>query len=538
MYTVVVADDETRQRDAMIETVPWEELGFKVVGSAENGIEALELVEQLEPDLLLTDIRMPFLSGIELARRAREIRPAMNIVFLSGYDDFSYAQQAIQYNIISYLLKPISAKEMTENLKKIREKMDSKILELVSGEVKEDLLSKKNEWEKGNLVLSLCLDSPRNVNLKNTYWIEIKEQLINLGIINSDRDKMDYQIMVVRLLDKEDSNCTNRKHISLINGILNKYLSFGTAYTNGKIISLCASNKRDLEKFSPIFSKEIIQVVNKVLNKKCVMGISRFYEKLEELNIAYAEALEACIYAKTENEGPVFISDIEKSATHPPEQMNLIMMELDRLIKVGTEEELAEFLSELLSNQKESMNNFMILQIASTIYGVFCSVSNEKEAEKKMKEMNFPGEIYIHASTEIVKSELISFALEAKRTVTNQRKDSAQILCEEALQIIQNEYMKEELSLAATSEALHVSSGYLSTLIKKVRGDSFVTLLTEKRMEVAKELLTCSSKKIIEIANDCGYSDHHYFSYCYKKYYGMSPNKFRDAIKDKLQEAN
>ena len=86
--------------------IPWEELGFRLAGSAGNGLDALQLVEKYEPDLLLTDIRMPFISGIELARQVREVRPATNIAFLSGYDDFAYAQQAIQYNIISYMLKP------------------------------------------------------------------------------------------------------------------------------------------------------------------------------------------------------------------------------------------------------------------------------------------------------------------------------------------------------------------------------------------------------------------------------------------------
>ena len=121
-YTIVVADDEEEIRLSLIRKVDWDEAGFRVVGEAENGIEALELVEKLEPDLLLTDLKMPFVSGIELARQVREIRPTMQIVFLSGYDDFTYAQQAIQYNIISYMLKPISAKEVTEELKKFIKK--------------------------------------------------------------------------------------------------------------------------------------------------------------------------------------------------------------------------------------------------------------------------------------------------------------------------------------------------------------------------------------------------------------------------------
>ncbi len=134
MYTIVVADDEAELRQAIIRRVNWEEIGFTVVAEAENGAEALEYVEQLEPDLLLTDIRMPFVSGIELARQVREIRPTTQIAFLSGHDDFVYAQQAIQYNIISYLLKPISAQELTEELIKIREKIDEKFRNFVAGE--------------------------------------------------------------------------------------------------------------------------------------------------------------------------------------------------------------------------------------------------------------------------------------------------------------------------------------------------------------------------------------------------------------------
>ena len=129
-YTIVIADDEEQLRHSLIRRIPWEEIGFQVVGEAENGIEALEQVERLEPDLLLTDIRMPFMSGIELAREAREICPTMQIAFLSGHDDFSYAQQAIQYNFISYMLKPISSAELTEELRKIHDKIEKRLASL------------------------------------------------------------------------------------------------------------------------------------------------------------------------------------------------------------------------------------------------------------------------------------------------------------------------------------------------------------------------------------------------------------------------
>ena len=123
---IIIVDDEEELRHAIIKRVEWEKIGFEVVGEAGNGIDALELVEQLEPDLLLTDIRMPFMSGIELARQVREVRPATNIAFLSGYDDFEYAKQAIQYNIISYMLKPLTMDGLAAELKAIHEKIDAR----------------------------------------------------------------------------------------------------------------------------------------------------------------------------------------------------------------------------------------------------------------------------------------------------------------------------------------------------------------------------------------------------------------------------
>jgi len=134
MYTIIVADDEEEIRRGIISKVNWEKIGFRVIGEASNGAEALELVEKLDPDLLLTDIQMPFLSGIELAREVREIKPMVQIAFLSGYDDFSYAQQAIQYNIVKYLLKPISSRELEVELSQIKQLIDDKFERFTSVE--------------------------------------------------------------------------------------------------------------------------------------------------------------------------------------------------------------------------------------------------------------------------------------------------------------------------------------------------------------------------------------------------------------------
>ena len=150
LLTVIVADDETELREAVCSVIPWKEIGFRLVGSAGNGLDALQLVEQLQPDLLLTDIRMPYISGVSLAQQVRELRPLTQIAFLSGYDDFAYAQKAIEYNVISYLLKPISMRELTEALAEIRGKIRRKFARLLPQK------PEKSGWRE--LLLPLLLD--------------------------------------------------------------------------------------------------------------------------------------------------------------------------------------------------------------------------------------------------------------------------------------------------------------------------------------------------------------------------------------------
>ena len=126
IFTIVVADDEEELREAVCGMIRWEEIGFRLVGSAGNGLDALQMVEQLQPDLLLTDIQMPFITGTALARQVRELQPLIQVAFLSGYDDFEYAQSAIDSDVIAYLLKPISMAELTGALRENHGKMESR----------------------------------------------------------------------------------------------------------------------------------------------------------------------------------------------------------------------------------------------------------------------------------------------------------------------------------------------------------------------------------------------------------------------------
>ena len=229
MYSVLVVDDEIRQREAVIGNVDWQRAGFEVVGGAENGIEALDLLEKLEPDLVLTDIKMPLMTGLELAKRTREIRPATKFVILSGYDDFEYAQEAFKYNVIRYLLKPVSASELTEEFEKIGAEMDREFELLKSGGSNEDISLR---LEKAEFLLPLLLGTGEDVHASD----DLTENAKKLGIIKNDGDC--YSVIASKFKANTGKTCTSQQHIDFVNSIFNKYALCESFFVNGRIITL------------------------------------------------------------------------------------------------------------------------------------------------------------------------------------------------------------------------------------------------------------------------------------------------------------
>lgn len=536
MYTVVIADDEVELRSAVVRMIDWNAIGFEIVGEAENGVEALELVEKLEPDLLLTDIKMPFVSGIELARQAREIRPAMNIAFLSGYDDFKFAQQAIQYNIISYLLKPISAAELTKELMVIHDKMDEKLEELRRNQETQDAAGRQQAVV--SFLMSMLLDGIEPYAMgEEEEERRLASRAIALGLKKSESDNHQFQVLVTRFFDSKQKECTNSEYVNFIQTILSKYVMCGSFYSKGKIVSLVSANERDLSKYVLIFTKEIIQNAQRVFGKECIIGVSRETKRLTQCNLAFYEAVGACEYAHGENNETYFISDIEKAGSLERKYIKDTTEELERLIKNGEQLALEQFLCRVFeecgSGRTERAHaNFLCIQMMSTIYDTICAVTDEETAVSVLADSQFSEKLFVNYSQDKIREEIMKFCISARDVILQQRKLNSEIICDQAVRIIQEEYSNETLTLGVLSERLHISATYLSALIKKVKGESFINLLTEKRMQVAKDYLLDTSMKIMEITSLCGYSDQHYFSYCFKKYYGMSPNKMREAARD------
>lgn len=412
LYTVVVADDEDELREAVCTMIPWQELGFRLVGSAGNGLDALQLVEKHEPDLLLTDIRMPFISGIELARQVREVRPATNIAFLSGYDDFGYAKQAIQYNIISYMLKPLTMEGLGAELKIIRQKIDAQFAQF-----RQTASGKDGQDARSALLMPLVLD-----DYAETDAGQAEAGARQCGLLRDPGDKPSYTVMVTTLMDEEGANCTPPSFAVSVDTLASKYLRGASFFSAGKVISVLLGDPADFRTYLHILADEIPQMASRVLGKRCRIGISRDVSALTALHGAYREAMEALRQGDRSESGAWFISDLAPA------------------VKGGS------------------------------------------------------------------------------------------LLCRRALEVLDQQYMDADLSLVSLSGMLDVSPNHLSACIKKYTGETFINILIRKRMDAAKELLTTSALKIQEISQRCGYTDQHYFSYCFKKYCGESPNAMRRRL--------
>ena len=521
-YTVLVVDDEQEQRLALIERVDWESAGFEVVGEAENGVEALDVLETLEPDLIITDIKMPMISGLELAAKVRELRPATQMVILSGYDSFEYAQTAINYNIISYLLKPISPEEMSGELIKIRRRMDERLSGAISSAKTDSEQIRKLHIEKFLIPLMLGSNEEQHD----------EEQLLNMArelkIIGETAQSVRFCVMVTKFKNASGISQTEKTHADFIDSVMSRYVHSESLILYGRAVTLAVIvGEGELSNLLELPLLEIVQTAKRILGCTCTIGVSREFSALSSCSGAYFQAITARRYT-SDGAGEVrFINDQERDGELEIDFAEKSAARLEQLLKVGDADSLEEFINGLYESNTPENAGLLVMQIIATVYRVVSSASEKNGLSELFSSNPIFARMTSHSSESMMKNELIAFCKEAKTLISNSQKRDTEIICDRVVQIIDSSYSDESLSLTGVSNELAVSPNYLSALIKKHKKKNFISLLTERRMKAAYDMLLCTNMKVVEISEKCGYSDQHYFSYCFKKFYGESPNKIR-----------
>lgn len=565
MYTIVIADDEEELRRAIVRRIPWEEIGFCVVGEAENGIEALDIVEKTAPDLLLSDIRMPFISGIELARQVREVRPATQIAFLSGYDDFTYAQQAIQYNIISYMLKPISMDELTEKLIEIRKKLD----QIFAG-----FAARGNEaMKRSEFLLPLLLDASR-ADRTSAREQRLGQQAEACGMVRPGAGNAHFFVLAASMWKQNAAvgqsrtgtetgitsgrnpdngagqggeqqafvNCTDQSHVHAVETILKKYVSCENFFMEDRVVSVFWGTQGVLDKYLHILGDDIVQSTERILGLRCCLGVSRMTDSFSALSEAYRDAVNAMRYAAASGRDSIrYIADEEPFSGTDIDDVMKAAAAVEEKLRSSSSEELEQYLRSLFVYLKREPGtreklNFMMTEMlfcaCRTLYSITPDTEDEiLKSDPFMQQMRF-----LSCSLEDAGEHFVRFFMRVRDRIAEKRQKSSLDICDKALRYMQEHYADTALSLVSLSAEIGVSPNYLSSLIKKRTGKSFVDFLTQQRMDTARRMLLTSSMKIREVAEACGYSDQHYFSYSFKKYEGISPNMLRQqADQEKRQ---
>ena len=500
IFTIVVADDEEELLDDVCTLIDWESIGFRLVGKANNGLDALQLVEQLEPDLLLTDIQMPFIKGTDLARQVRELQPLIQIAFLTGYDDFEYARSAIESQVISYLLKPIKMADLTANLQEIHARMEKRFNSLRPAE---------GPASRHLTVASLLLDQNADYPGEKA----VIRRLNDTGI--SFREPFLLAVLAI------SAGSLPPKADQTVDTVLREHYSSCSIISGGRILSLVISEK-GFDGFGTVLD-ELYCVCKRIFNSECTVGVSRIFSEFAGTVPACKEAVDATRLA----DGPG-VSIISQVTSGSSETVNPVQTasELDRILFTGSTSELENYLNRVMG---PGTGELSIMETLVTSQNVLQAAVGKEDLAMLLRRTSLTDPLKEKLDSETFRRRVKELCLAGNEMIASRKQKGMRVLVDRTLHIIKTRYMDEDLSLNLVSEELHVSPNYLSANMKKYAGDTFINLLIKRRMEVAKALINSGSMKIAEVAERCGYSDQHYFSFCFKKYFGVSPAKMRKS---------
>ena len=281
LLSVVVADDEQELLGAVCQLIDWEEIGFRLVGKASNGLDALQLVEELQPDFLLTDIHMPFISGTALAAQVKSVQPLIQVAFLSGYDEFEYAQQGIACEVIAYLLKPITMAQLTQELIEIHRKIEKKLSDF-SG-------ARRDAANDQTAAAAMLLDG---------YFFSGREQnLQSMQQMGLDGAQIKSVAVAAMSLNADIQAC--QQALAAAERYLSRQYPCRGFCSAGRIVLLLTSNAGFLQLHAAI--DEVRRALQRTLGLTASVGISKEHTPDEDLHEAYKESMEALKIAERES---------------------------------------------------------------------------------------------------------------------------------------------------------------------------------------------------------------------------------------------
>ncbi|WP_028559562.1 response regulator [Paenibacillus pinihumi] len=542
MYKILLVDDEIDVREGLLEEVDWQEHGFVVAGTAENGREALEQCSRLEPDVVITDISMPFMDGLKLAAWLREHHPLVKIIILTGYDEFDYARQAVTLSVDEYLLKPFSSGQLSELLVKIRSKIEAEIAE------REDIRQLKQHYYNSLPVLKETFLASLLTRKLSEETIRERTRNLNLDLQGSH-----YAMQVIQLHAPDPQDGIRQEHslyysddtdlrLFSVRNIAEEVWEgkkLGNVFLYQDYIVLLSIKKNEAEQHWLSSLQEalegIIRSVQHYLKLKVTIGAGSPARQLSEVKESYDEAVMALDYRLVLGRGRlIYIQDVENRTTQKLRQDELKEQALIRCLKVGTEEELEEAITDIFADISELEHSYKDIQVY--LMGLLTAVlKTAKDADVNFDQWFGPGtqlymELFRFQSLPEARQWFADRCGALMQQLSSRRQHAYREIIEKAVSYMKANYQSADISIQQVCSHLHISTGYFSFLFKKEVKMTFVQYLMQLRMEAARELLRATELRAFEVAEQVGFADANYFSFCFKKQTGASPKEYRNKI--------
>lgn len=533
MYRILLVDDEILVRDAIRENIDWAEMDCELVGDCENGQEAAEFVKKHPVDIVLTDICMPYMDGMELSHFLHDNYPDTVIVIFSGFGEFEYAKKAIQYNVSEYMLKPVTAMELRQVIEKMKGKVDQKRKEKQRLEhlTKTSESYRKNAQIIRSKAIEALVNCTRDINesLEQLEGMGITLQASNYRVAVFDMDL--YSDMYQLDVEKRQESALMAFVLFNVSDEIVSREGIGIAYQEGSsrvcVLFQGSRNKETAQQVTSV-CREIQSKVKELIGIEISIGIGNWVREPQQLILSHDLAQQAIQYRYLL--GGNLLIDMEEDKTGQNISLQESLEYFTNAIKTGQKENMELALSKMEQEIKGAFVNksracIYLQQIIRAVGNACETVGSELDG------IVGNGDKLIQRVTEqktfqkaigLVKE----YASEAFEELQNLNSSSGQRQALLAVDYIQNNYMDPDLSLNSICSYLNISTSYFSTIFKEVTGGTFTEILIRTRMDKAKELLENTTMKNYEIAEKVGFSDPHYFGISFKKMTGKTPTEY------------
>ena len=521
MYKLVVVEDERDVRNRLIGLIERAGCKFEIVAGYETGIDAYDGIISDNPDLILTDIRIPYIDGIELSKKVREIYPLVKIIIITGYSEFDYAKEAANLGVIGFISKPITLENIRDLLKKAETSLDE---EFLTG----SNLNQLSAFYQENVpvIRENDLYSLSKMTEVTPAW---QQRLRSSNIV------LDYPFFVMCIFDFDELPEGDLERYDLAFSSIRKSVGeelegvydfdFFNRYERLCLI-IKSKAQPDIKELERRIERIILRA-GRFSDMPVSAGLSRLYHNNKNFSEMVKEANRALEYRSAMGGGKVFTFENSRSPAIKLSTQDRLIKELGYILRSQTTDDCLARIDLIRSSLSSSKNSLyyaatgilnVLIRECDDLEGLYSQCGGPDKLYRKLFEIKTDDEVYDYLM------DLVCFIRKLNDGVIVDN-------MERNLQLItaymDAHFCDPEISFEALAREVNFSVSYISALLKKKLNTSYVKMLTDLRMERAKELLVNPSLKIIDIAEQLGYNDSYYFSHCFKKHVGVPPKEFR-----------